>query len=102
MNSSYIDRLIEEIENYQYYPLLTKENIRLYLEMAYGAGFDKGRRMNSHQKEVVCMDLSGKKLHIFSSAAEAGRQTKTDHSSIINCCKNKQKTAGGYKWKYLD
>lgn len=27
---------------------------------------------------------------------------KIDASSIIRCCKNVQKTAGGYHWEYVE
>lgn len=38
-------------------------------------------------------------LH-FISIMEASRQLKCNHSNITACCKGKQKTAYGYKWKY--
>ena len=38
----------------------------------------------------------------FESAMMAEKLMGIDHSSIIKCCKGKQKTAGGYNWKYLD
>ena len=30
------------------------------------------------------------------------REINIDKSSIIRCCKGKQSTAGGYKWKYKE
>jgi hypothetical protein len=36
----------------------------------------------------------------FDSGAEASRQAKVDASSISKCCKGKQKTSGGFKWRY--
>lgn len=37
----------------------------------------------------------------YVSAGEAGRVTGVDQSHITKCCKGKQKTAGGYIWKYV-
>lgn len=36
----------------------------------------------------------------FCCVREAERKTNINNSSIIRCCKEKQKTAGGYKWEY--
>lgn len=40
-------------------------------------------------------------VEIYPSIAEAERITSIDHTCIINVCKKKQKTAGGYKWEYF-
>lgn len=39
-------------------------------------------------------------INTFISAAEAGRQTGADPSTIIKVCKGKLKTHKGYQWKY--
>lgn len=39
---------------------------------------------------------------VFSSIAEAGREMGIDASGISKVCKGKRKTAGGYRWKYID
>ena len=36
----------------------------------------------------------------FEGCNDAARKTKTRAAGISQCCNNKQKTAGGYKWKY--
>ncbi len=33
---------------------------------------------------------------------EASRETKIDQGSINRCCNKKQKTAGGYIWRYKE
>lgn len=38
----------------------------------------------------------------YHSAAEAGRQTGIAQGNISRCCNNKSKTAGGYRWIYLN
>ncbi len=36
----------------------------------------------------------------WESAAAAYKNTTVNKSHITECCKNKRKTAGGYKWSY--
>jgi hypothetical protein len=38
----------------------------------------------------------------YMSAKEASIQTFIDASSIIKCCKEKRKMAGGFHWKYAE
>lgn len=38
----------------------------------------------------------------FISQSEAARVSGCDQSSINKCCRGKQKTAGGYTWRYKD
>lgn len=45
--------------------------------------------------------LEGLLIKTWISISEASKQTKTSKSSIIRCCKNKQKTANNFIWKYL-
>lgn len=52
-------------------------------------------------KSVIQMDLNDKILNIYQSINEASRNTSICKSNIINTCKNKRNTAGGYKWKYI-
>ncbi len=54
----------------------------------------------SHSKAVDMYSLDGKILLTFPSAAEARRQTGIDAAHIRSCCKGKQKTSGGFMWKY--
>lgn len=44
--------------------------------------------------------LEGMLLKTWLSISEASRQTDTSKSSIIRCCKNKQKTANNFIWIY--
>lgn len=56
----------------------------------------------NNQKKVAQYDLQGNLLQIYSSRAEASRQTGIDSSSIAKCCNKKQKTCKGYIWKNLE
>ena len=68
----------------------------------------KGRRLTDAQKKKIS-DNSGKKKTVicietgvvYSSAAEAQRQTGIDSSAIIKVCRGKLKSTGGYHWEYI-
>lgn len=48
-------------------------------------------------KKVLCVDTG----EIFNSVIQASQIKKVDKTGISNCCLQKQKTCGGYRWKYL-
>ena len=53
-------------------------------------------------KQVQMLDKqTGELLTIFSSIHEAWRVTGIHKSNISKCCLGKQKSAGGYVWKYF-
>lgn len=52
--------------------------------------------------KVVQYDLNNNLIAVFNSQREASEKTGVCRSSITRCCTNKRKTAGGYKWKYLE
>ena len=41
-------------------------------------------------------------LKIYDSLTKAKKETGIDLSQICLCCKNKAKTAGGYRWRYVE
>ena len=65
---------------------------------AYKNGLEKPR----FQRKVSQYDLKGNYIETYEYVRTAGRKTKIDESSIIKCCRNKRKTAGGFIWKYAD
>ena len=52
--------------------------------------------------QVNQYSLEGTLIQTWISISKASKQTKTSKSSIIRCCKNKQKTANNFIWKYLN
>ena len=56
--------------------------------------FDRLSKEEAEQKEI---ELN----KIFSSIMEAQRQLNIGNSHISRCCLGKEKTAGGYHWKYF-
>lgn len=51
----------------------------------------------AHSKKVLCVETG----EIFESTREAQRKTGIDHRNISKVCLGKQKTTGGYHWKYV-
>lgn len=57
---------------------------------------------NPSARAIIQYDLEGNILNTFPYAKMAATQFNIDLSSIIKCCRGKHKTAGGYKWAYLE
>lgn len=49
-------------------------------------------------KKVMCIETGD----IFNSVTEASVFVNKDGSAISACCRGKQKTCGGYHWRYVD
>ena len=60
---------------------------------------NKGK-INSPTKSVLQYSMNGEFITKYSSTRDAERQTGCYHNSISKCCKGKQKTCGGYIWRY--
>ena len=60
---------------------------------------NKGK-INSPTKSVLQYSINGEFITKYPSTREAGRRTGCYHNSISACCKGKQKTCGGYIWRY--
>lgn len=52
--------------------------------------------------KVKQLSLTGELIRIWNSMAEASNKLGIFKSQICCCCKGTQKTAGGYKWEYVD
>lgn len=57
---------------------------------------------NKPQKPVLQYSKSGEFIAEYSSIKEAERQTGCNPSHICQCCRGKQKSAGGFIWKYKE
>ena len=92
-----------EVSNLQW--CTQKENMNNPIHSERRAIANKNRdysKINKRGKYVVQIDASTEiEIAQFISAKDASRKTKSDQTGIINCCKGKQLTAGGYKWKYV-
>ena len=61
----------------------------------------KGKN-NPQAKRVVQYDLGGNLIRIWDYAKQVTEELGIDNSNIIKCCRGKQKSAGGFVWKYAD
>lgn len=67
----------------------------------HGQKISETRNFNKNKK-VYQYDLNGNLINIFKSSLEAKRFFKIKNNSITRCCRNLQKTAGGFIWKYKE
>lgn len=52
------------------------------------------------RKKIIQYDLKGNKLNEYESLNEAELKTNVKYQYISFCCIGKQKTAGGFVWRY--
>lgn len=55
---------------------------------------------NKTSKPVICFSLDGIEIKRYGGMSEASRETGATFQGISKVCLGKQKTAGGYIWKY--
>ena len=53
-------------------------------------------------KEISQYTKDGEFIRNYDSSYQAGRITKTDHSSILAVCRKRRKSAGGFIWRYAN
>ena len=51
--------------------------------------------------KIIQYDLQMNKINVFNSQIEASTQLNISYSSINKCCNNKQKTAGGFIFRFV-
>lgn len=56
----------------------------------------------SNHRQVLQLDLDGNIIKTWNMISEAEKSLGINHTAIIRCCKNASKTAGGFKWKYIE
>lgn len=92
------DKLNNRAENLEWCSVA--ENVRLYQKNH--AQELKGKLGRKEDKTPIRqLTKQGVVLKVWSSAAEARRALQCSNTwAISQCCKNKRKTAYGYKWQY--
>jgi len=68
--------------------------------LSIGKGVKKPIVSEKNSKPILQYDLQGNFIKEWKSATDASKFLDKKSSSICECCKNKRKTAYGYKWKY--
>lgn len=73
-------------------------------EWALAIGYEIGRAQNQSvfKKPVVQMDRAGIILNIYPSMRDAAKKADVRISAISEVCREKRKTAGGFKWEFLN
>lgn len=68
----------------------------------YGTGILRGRKKagKAKSKKVAQYSLDGELLSVWDSMLCAARTLNIAQGGISNCCLGKNKTAGGYVWKF--
>lgn len=61
----------------------------------YNAEYSKAKPVNQYS-------LDGIYVATYKSTKEAERQTGINQGNIVQCCKGKLKTSGGFIWKYVN
>ena len=94
-NGNKLDNNINNLEFCSY----SENNIHAYRVLGKsGAWKDRGAEHPSCKPVLQIKD--GKIIAEFYSILEAERRTGIDNTHISLCCKGKQKTSGGFLWKY--
>lgn len=57
---------------------------------------------NPNAKPIIQYSKNNEFIKKWSCIREASETLKIHHSAIVNTCRGKYKTAGGYIWKYAD
>lgn len=70
----------------------------------YGIQTKEGRRKTSsyRMKRIAQYTKDDKLVAIYDGIRVAEEETGIDNRNICKCCKGKIKTAGGYRWRYLN
>jgi hypothetical protein len=61
----------------------------------------KNKKIFFKDRQVFQYSLNNEILSLHISIKNATKSTGINSSSILNCCKKRNKTAGGYKWKFI-
>lgn len=61
-----------------------------------------GTKNESKKVKVNQYDLEDNFIKTWDCISRVEKQLKINHRNICLCCKNKRKSAGGYKWKYYE
>ena len=79
---------------------LSVNNIYRGYYWSYDLAYKFTPNKDKRRKYVEQLGFEGETINLFHSVAEASIQTGINKSSIAKCCRNVQKSSGGYIWKY--
>lgn len=93
------DKLNNKVNNLEW--CSASENV----QHAFKIGLHKaytGYREMPNEKMVKKLTKDGKVICKYRTAGEAGRENNIESTNIRAVCRGKRKTAGGYKWEYVE
>ncbi len=105
VESGYENSLVPSVDRIDDYKGYSLDNIQVmtWKENRIKSHEDRKNGINNKaNKAVVKMDLNEVELEVYHSQSYAGRETSIHQTNIWGACNGKQKTAGGFKWKYAD
>lgn len=79
----------------------SKDSKKKISETRKNNGCAKGGK-NPSAKKVAQYDLYDNLIKVWECVQYASNELEIDNSSICKCAKGKIKTAGGFKWKYIE
>lgn len=99
----------QTVKNISDYFGINRAIITLYLHQGnkigkcvYNAKEESVKSGKRCAKIVIQYTMDGKFIREWESASEAERKLNLPKSTISNCCLNKSKQSGGFKWKYKE
>ena len=69
-------------------------------EKSKGANNLRAKKVDQYEYDKKTKQ-QGKLIKIWNYAKQASEELKINHGHIIQCCKGKLKSAGGFKWRYV-
>lgn len=71
-----------------------------YQRMVDGGKSTSQANNKNQSKKIDQYDLDGSFIQTFESLSDASNFASVDRAAIRRVCQNKQKTSGGFIWKY--
>lgn len=62
----------------------------------------KKRNSGRRSKKIAQYDLNGNFIRMWDCMSDAARAYNISHTCISDCCRDRQKTAGGFIWRYFN
>lgn len=66
---------------------------------------NSNRKVGDEKRKIKVIQIdnnTGEVIKTWDSAADVERELGICHANVAACCRGKNKTAGGFKWKYYD
>jgi hypothetical protein len=97
-----VDMAMREMLKFGWIDPANYNSIKPYAEWLVGIGFDIGRKAHVTPKPVVQLSLDGKELKVYESVKVASNKTGVFRRDITKVISGKRKSAGGYKWRFVN